>query len=360
MINRAKRPIIYAGGGIMNGEGAEVLRRLARKASIPVALTLRGLGCFPPVDPLYLGMLGMHGAPHTNYILDEADLLLAFGVRFDDRAIGRVEEFCPRAAIVHVDIDPSEIHKIRKAHLPLVADVTAVMESLAPLVDGNDRADWTARIETLRNAHPFPSFRSDDPLHPLNIIETVAGAADPEAIITTDVGQHQMWVAQAYPFHRPRTLLTSSGLGTMGFGLPAAIGAALANPCRQVICFSGDGSIQMNIQELATLAELDLPVSIVIMNNQHLGLVRQQQELFFGQTYIASRFTTRLNFAGIGREFGIRSVDLGREKDAGEAILRTLREGGPNIIDVPIHDEENVFPMVPPGAANREMIMKAR
>jgi acetolactate synthase-1/2/3 large subunit len=258
-----------------------------------------------------------------------------------------------------VDIDPSEIHKIRKAHLPLVADVTAVMESLIPLVNGNDRADWTARVETLRNAHPFPAFRSDDPLHPLNIIETVAGAADPEAIITTDVGQHQMWVAQAYPFHRPRTLLTSSGLGTMGFGLPAAIGAALANPGRQVICFSGDGSIQMNIQELATLAELDLPVSIVIMNNQHLGLVRQQQELFFGQTYIASRFTTRLNFAGIGREFGIRSVDLGREDNVGEAILRTLREGGPNIIDVPTHGEENVFPMVPPGAANREMIMKA-
>ncbi len=356
IINRARRPVLYAGGGIIAGDAAPQLLRLARKGAIPVAVTLMGLGCFPPEDPLYLGMLGMHAAPYTNYILDEADLLLAVGVRFDDRAIGRVMEFCPEAAIVHIDIDAAELHKIRRSHCALAGDAASVMELLLPRIDSQVRHQWMKRVEKTKKGHPFRRGPKGGPLQPVNLIEALATMVEPDTIITTDVGQHQMWVAQAYPFRNPRTLLTSGGLGTMGFGLPAAIGAALANPGRRVICISGDGSLQMNIQELATLAELELNVSVIVMNNQHLGLVRQQQELFFNGNYIASRFPKRLNFAGIAREFGLRGLDLTGEEDPLAVLQRFVREGGPSVIDVPIHYAENVYPMVPPGAANREMI----
>jgi acetolactate synthase I/II/III large subunit len=357
MIGRSKRPLIYAGGGIANSGAARELLALARKNSIPVALTLMGLGSFPPDDPLYVGMLGMHGALSTNYIVDEADLVLAFGVRFDDRAIGKAGEFCPGASIVHVDIDDSEIDKVRKSNLSMAADIKPVLGALLPLVDRDDRPEWMSRVRAIRERHLPAEPLSRDPLHPLNLIAHIGAVTEPDALITTDVGQHQMWVAQTYPFRRPRTLLTSGGLGTMGFGLPAAIGAALAHPARQVVCISGDGSFQMNIQELATLAELELNVSIVIMNNQHLGLVRQQQELFFNGNYIASRFARRLDFAAIGREFGIRSINLASVNDPLRVMGEMLAlQAGPCIIDVPVHFAENVFPIVPPGAANRDMI----
>ncbi len=356
MINRSKRPVIYAGGGIISADAAGVLYELAQKNSIPVVLTLMGLGGFPPHDPLYAGMLGMHGGKSTNYALDEADLLLAFGVRFDDRAIGKVSEFCPGASIIHIDVDDSEIDKIKKSNISMAADIRPVLAMLIPAIEENERQEWLARIHSLKEEHLPVSSRSGDPFDPLRLIRFISTVAEPDAIITTDVGQHQMWVAQAYPITRSRTLLTSGGLGTMGFGLPAAIGAALANPDRQVICISGDGSIQMNIQELATLAELDLNVTVIIMNNQRLGLVRQQQELFFDGNYIASRFERRLSFAAIGREFGIRSVDLNGVSDPRPGIKELFSRSGPSIIDVPIHSGENVFPMVPPGAANREMI----
>jgi acetolactate synthase I/II/III large subunit len=357
MIRRSRQPLIYAGGGIANSGAARELLALARKNSIPVALTLMGLGSFPPDDPLYVGMLGMHGALSTNYIVDEADLVLAFGVRFDDRAIGKAKEFCPRASIVHIDIDNSEIDKVRKSSLSMAADIKPVLAALLPLIDRDDRPEWMSSIRAIKERHPPTAPLSHDPLHPLNLIAHIGTVTEPDALITTDVGQHQMWVAQTYPFRRPRTLLTSGGLGTMGFGLPAAIGAALAHPSRQVVCISGDGSFQMNIQELATLAELDLNVSVVIMNNQHLGLVRQQQELFFNGNYIASRFTRRLDFAAIGREFGIRSVNLASVHDPLRVMGETLAlRTGPCIIDVPVHFAENVFPIVPPGAANRDMI----
>lgn len=358
MINGASRPLIYAGGGITAAGAATLLSRLARKNSIPVTLTLMGLGTFSPDDPLYLGMLGMHGAPCTNYILDEIDLLLAMGVRFDDRAIGKMKEFCPRASIVHIDIDASEIDKIKRSHISLVADVKAALELIVPLVKDNGREGWIKRILTTKNEHPLPSPQSHDPLNPLNLIRNIGSIAGADTIVTTDVGQHQMWVAQVYPFRQARTLLTSGGLGTMGFGLPAAIGAALAHPGRQIICISGDGSIQMNLQEMATLADLDLKVAVIIMNNQHLGLVRQQQELFFNGNYIASKFDSKLDFAAIGRQFGIRGINLENAIDPGKSIELMLEGKGPCIIDVPIHYDENVFPIVPPGASNREMIVK--
>lgn len=355
-INAAKRPVIYAGGGIICANASALLAEMARKNSIPVALTLMGLGAFPPDDPLYLGMLGMHGSSFTNHLLDDADLIIALGARFDDRAVGKVAEFCPAASILHVDIDDSEIDKIRKSNISLAADVGAVLEALVPLLEHNDRPDWMAGMGRLKSELAAAQEGAGDPRNPKEILRRMSKIAADDAIICTDVGQHQMWVAQHYPFRHPRTLLTSGGLGTMGFGFPAAIGAALANPGRQVICVSGDGSFQMNIQELATLAELKLNVIVLIMNNQHLGLVRQQQELFFGGNYIASRFENRVDFAAIARGYGIRSVNLGAEKNPAVAVMELLKFGGPCVIDAPIHYEENVFPMVPPGAANREMI----
>jgi acetolactate synthase-1/2/3 large subunit len=301
-------------------------------------------------------MLGMHGAPFTNIVLDEADLILAFGVRFDDRAVGKACEFCAEASVLHVDVDEAEINKIRRAALSITGDAGAVLRALLPVIPTDDRGAWMRRIGQLKRLYRPGQQASDDPLKPCNLLRRLAGMLPEETIVTTDVGQHQMWVAQTYPFTTPRKLLTSGGLGTMGFGLPAAIGAALGNPGQTVLCVSGDGSFQMNIQELATLAELNLPVKIVIMNNGHLGLVRQQQELFYEKRYIASRFDVRLDFAAIGRQFGIRGFRVSEPGDLAGALTAALSDPGACIIDIPIHYEENVYPIVPPGAANREMI----
>jgi acetolactate synthase-1/2/3 large subunit len=356
MIAESKRPVFYAGGGIISSGCHAELTALSRKNSIPVALTLMGLGAFPPDDPRYLGMLGMHGAPFTNIVLDEADLILAFGVRFDDRAVGKACEFCAEASVLHVDVDEAEINKIRRAALSITGDAGAVLRALLPVIPADDRNAWMRRIGQLKRLYRTGQQASDDPLKPCNLLRRLAGMLPEETIVTTDVGQHQMWVAQTYPFTAPRKLLTSGGLGTMGFGLPAAIGAALGNPGQTVLCVSGDGSFQMNIQELATLAELNLPVKIVIMNNGHLGLVRQQQELFYEKRYIASRFDVRLDFAAIGRQFGIRGFRVSEPGDLEGALATALSDPGACIIDIPIHYEENVYPIVPPGAANREMI----
>jgi acetolactate synthase-1/2/3 large subunit len=356
MVRASRRPVLYAGGGIINSGCHGLLCDLARKNSIPVALTLRGLGCFPPEDPLYLGMLGMHGTPEANAILDEADLVLAFGVRFDDRAVGLAREFCRRASIIHVDIDAAEIHKIKRAHLSIVGDAGAVMEGLLPLLTGDGRRDWLQRVSETRSLFPPDPGRRNGEMHPVDIIKKAHSLAPPDTIVCTDVGQHQMWVAQAYPFSRPATFLTSGGLGTMGFGLPAAIGAALANPGRRVLCVSGDGSFQMNIQELATLSELGLPVTILVMNNGHLGLVRQQQELFYQENYFASRFDLELDFAAIGRQFGIPGCRAERLESVGAILEGAISHPGPFLLDIPVHHREKALPMVRPGRANTEMI----
>jgi acetolactate synthase I/II/III large subunit len=356
IINEAKSPVIYGGGGITGSGGHNSMYRLSKRNSIPAALTLMGLGSFPPHDPLYLGMLGMHGALSTNMILEEADLLLALGVRFDDRAIGNVKRFCPNASIVHVDIDEAEIDKIKKVNLSILGDLGSILKALVPLVEHNRRDEWVSRIHQLKNRYPSIGPEAGDDLHPINILKTLGAMVPNNAIITTDVGQHQMWVAQSYPFCFPRSLLTSGGLGTMGFGLPAAIGASLANPGRRVICISGDGSLQMNIQEMATLAELNLPVIIILFNNGHLGLVRQQQELFYEKNYIASKFASRLDFSSIAREYGIRGYRVNEAFPLHDALSEALSSPGPSIIDIPIDETRNVLPIVPPGAANCDMI----
>jgi acetolactate synthase I/II/III large subunit len=355
-IKEAKRPILYIGGGIVSSEAYNEVFELAKKNNIPVVSTLMGLGCFPPTDALYLGMLGMHGTRSTNKLMYEADLLLAFGVRLDDRAIGDSNEFCPEASIIHVDIDASEINKIKQSNMSIPADIRGVLETLIPLVDVNPRKEWMRHIEIMKKKYPFKVERKNHLYHPIEYIKIIQKTIGPEAIITTDVGQHQMWVAQAYEFAKPRKLLTSGGLGTMGFGLPAAIGAAIQNPHSKVVCISGDGSILMNIQELATLSDLNLNVKVIVMNNGHLGLVRQQQELFYEENYIACKFINNSNYALIAEGFGIKGYDLEGCNNQEEVLIKALNETGPCLINIPIHFSENVFPIVPPGKGNHEMI----
>lgn len=358
IINAAERPILYVGGGIANSDlnTVDALYKLAKKNNIPVTYTLMGLGSFPVDDPLNLCMLGMHGARYTNLLMNDADLIMAFGVRFDDRAICNVKKFCPDAKIMHVDIDDVEIDKIKKADLSINGDAGKILDSLVTLVDSNDRKEWIKKINEKKEKHPFRLPDTEDAFHPINIIKKVSEIVPEDTIVTTDVGQHQMWAAQAYPVKMPRTFLTSGGLGTMGFGLPAAIGAAVQNPSKKVVCFTGDGSILMNIQELATLADLKLDVTIIIFINGHLGLVRQQQELFYNKHYMASKFATNPDFEVISKGFGIKSCSINEDSDINKILELKLNEKGPGVICIKIKSDEKVFPMVPPGSGISEMV----
>ncbi len=354
MINAAKRPVLYLGGGAINA--AEEIRQFAEKANLPTTMTLMALGMLPKAHPLSLGMLGMHGARSTNFILQEADLLIVMGARFDDRAIGKTEQFCPNAKIIHVDIDRAELGKIKQPHVAIQGDVAEVLAQLIPQTDAAERADWRQLVADLQREFPGAIPTEGDPLCHYGLINAVAACVDDSAIITTDVGQHQMWTAQAYPLNRPRQWLTSGGLGTMGFGLPAAVGAALANPDRKVICFSGDGSLMMNIQEMATAAENQLDVKIILMNNEALGLVHQQQSLFYKQGVFAATYPGMINFMQIAAGFGLHTCDLNAEEDAHAALQAAISRPGPALIHVRIDPEQKVYPMVPPGAANTEMV----
>lgn len=356
MINASRQPVLYLGGGVIHAGAAAAAVRLAELASIPTTMTLMGLGAMASDHPLSLGMLGIHGAPYTNRVLEECDLLIALGARFDDRATGKVAEFCPRAKVVHVDIDASELGKIRRPHVGMAADVASVLQALLPRIEARPRLEWLSRVAETRNRHPLRMPGLDDPLTPYGLVRQTAAVLGDSAIVTSDVGQHQMWTAQAYPFRRPRQWLTSGGLGTMGFGLPAALGAALAQPGRTVVCFSGDGSLLMNIQELATAAELDVNVKVLVMDNNALGLVHQQQNLFYGNRLFASRFDGGVDFPVIARGFGVAACDLGRCGDPVTTLADALTAPGPCLVRVPIDVREHVYPMVPPGAANRDMI----
>lgn len=354
MINAAQRPVLYLGGGVINAP--EQIRQLAEKANLPTTLTLMALGMLPKAHPLSLGMLGMHGARSTNFILQEADLLIVLGARFDDRAIGKTEQFCPNAKIIHVDIDRSELGKIKQPHVAIQGDVAEVLTQLIPQVKAQPRSEWLQLVADLQREFPCNIPQEKDPLSHYGLINAVAACVDDEAIVTTDVGQHQMWTAQAYPLNRPRQWLTSGGLGTMGFGLPAAVGAALANPQRKVICFSGDGSLMMNIQEMATAAENQLDVKIILMNNEALGLVHQQQSMFYKQGVFAATYPGMINFMQIAAGFGLQTCDLNNEADPQAALQAIIDRPGPALIHVRIDAEEKVYPMVPPGAANTEMV----
>ncbi len=356
MIDSAERPILYLGGGVVHAGAASLAVDLAEKANLPTVMTLMALGTMPVDHPLSLGMLGMHAARYTNLALDECDLLIAVGARFDDRATGKVAAFCPQARIIHIDIDPAELDKIKTAHVGIAADVAEALGQLLPAVAEKSRTAWVDRIDRLRTDFPLHMPGTDDPRTHFGLIGAVAACLDNEATIATGVGQHQMWVAQAYPLRRPRQWLTSGGLGTMGFGVPAAIGAALAEPQRTVVCFTGDGSILMNIQELVTAAEENANIKIILMNNASLGLVHQQQTLFYGERLFASQFKAMPDFIQVARGFGLHAVDLDQAANPCAALIEAIHRPGPCLIHASIDIEQKVFPMVPPGAANRDMI----
>ena len=358
MIAAAKRPVLYLGGGVVHSGAAAQAAALAEKLSLPTTMTLMALGVLAHDHPLSLGMLGMHAARFTNFVLEESDLLIVAGARFDDRATGKIEAFCPNAAVIHIDADASELNKIRQATLPIMGDVKTVFEALLPRVRPQLLEPWLARVGELKREFPLDMPQVEDPRSHYGIVRAVAEAAGEDAIVTTDVGQHQMWAAQAYPFNRARQWLTSGGLGTMGFGLPAAIGAALACPDRTVVCFSGDGSLLMNLQEFATAADCNANVKVILLNNRALGLVNQQQTLFYGKRIFASRYERMPDFCALAKGFGVHAVDLDTEADPRAALKRELNAPGPALIHVSINIDQHVFPMVPPGGANKDMMIE--
>lgn len=356
LLTSAERPVLYVGGGIVKARAHRLVRGLAERAHVPVTTSLMALGALPPDHELNIGMLGMHGARYTNCIIDECDVLFAIGARFDDRATGKAAAFAPRARIVHIDIDAREFGKIKQPTLAIQANAHDALTELLERVPPLERRAWLERVAYLRTRYPLSTPRSDELCTPYGIVRTVAALAPSQCIVTTDVGQHQMWVAQAFPFDNPHNWLTSGGLGTMGFGLPAAIGAALAAPQTTVLCFTGDGSLLMNIQELATLAELDLNVKIILLDNAALGLVRQQQQLFYASSFVASMYSGATDFVAIARAFGVPSHDLGRCNSPQQVLHDTLNRSGPALIRVPIEARELVLPMVAPGSANTEAL----
>lgn len=356
LIRTAQRPVLYLGGGVVKARAWREARLLAERAGLPTTMTLMALGTLPDGHPLSIGMLGMHGARYTNQAIHECDLLICIGARFDDRATGRLADFAPQARVIHVDVDAHELGKLRHADVAIHADAAAALRGLLARAEANLRTAWRQRIAALKAEGAMPMPGADDPRRPFGLIRAAARLAGPDAWVTTDVGQHQMWVAQAYPFMRPDRWLTSGGLGTMGFGLPAAIGAALAHPGEPVVCFTGDGSLLINNQELATLSELDLPVKIVLLDNASLGLVCQQQNLFYGRRLTASRYSRPTDFCALAEAFGIAAFDVGKATDVAAYLHAAFSTSGPALIRVPIAQQEQVLPMVVPGQSNLEVI----
>jgi acetolactate synthase-1/2/3 large subunit len=359
----AKRPLIFAGGGVILSGGADELTRLARRTGAPVTTSLMGLGAFPGDDPLFLGMLGMHGTYAANMSTGACDLLLGVGVRFDDRVTGKTDAFAAQATIVHIDIDPTSIRKNVPVGVPVVGDCRTSLQRLNALLDDRldpavdaARREWRAQVDAWKQSQPL-SYRQGERIKPQFVIEQLHALTGGEAIVTTEVGQNQMWAAQFYRFNRPNRFITSGGLGTMGFGLPAALGAQIACPDRTVVDIAGDGSIQMNIQEMATAVQYELPVKIAILNNGYLGMVRQWQELFYGRRYSATRMECTPDFVKLAEAYGA----LGLRAERPEEVAPVLREGlahrGPVIMDFRVDEEESVYPMVPSGAPVTEMLL---
>lgn len=355
LIARAERPLVYAGGGVvLSGASAELIE-FVETAAIPVTTTLMGLGAVPGDHPLCLGMLGMHGTQSANYAVTECDLLIAVGVRFDDRVTGKIETFAPNAEIVHIDIDPAEIGKNKKVDVPIVGDVKAVLQALLRRMQKHgNTANWVARVNAWKAQYPL-AYRDDDRLRPQYIIRELSDILKGEGIITSEVGQNQMWTALHYCFKKPRTWITSGGLGTMGYGFPAAIGAHFARPDVPVVDVAGDGSFQMNIQELGTVAHYNIPVKVVILNNMYLGMVRQWQELFYDRRYSYTELPP-VDFVRIANAYGVDGIRVEEKDGVREALEAALAADGPFVLDFRIEREENVFPMVPAGAAINEMI----
>jgi acetolactate synthase I/II/III large subunit len=358
----AQRPVIYAGGGVVNAEAAEELTEFATSDRFPVTCTLMGLGAFPAPHAQWLGMLGMHGTRAANYAMDEADLICAVGARFDDRITGKLSEFAPRAKFIHIDVDPAEISKNVPAHIPIVGDAKHVLAKLlieyrAIGADTERLTAWWARIEGWREKYPLAyEDSSDNEIKPQYMIQALHEATGGDAIVTSDVGQHQMWAAQYYDFPKPRRWINSGGLGTMGFGLPAAMGAAVACPDRLVCCIAGDGSVQMNAQELATCAQEQIPIKVFIMNNGYLGMVRQWQELFWDGKYSHVETGEFPDFVKLAEAYGATGMRFEDKTTLVADMKRAIETPGPVLVDVRVTREENTYPMIPAGQAAREMV----
>ncbi|MGE5528742.1 MAG: biosynthetic-type acetolactate synthase large subunit [Patescibacteria group bacterium] len=356
VITEAKRPVIYAGGGVVSSGAENELLALAELIQAPVTATLLGIAAFPTGHPLALGMPGMHGAAYANYAITEADLLIAVGARFDDRVTGRVDAFAPKARIIHIDIDPAEIGKNVRVDVPIVGDARRVLAALLENLSAQRRPEWLAQIEAWKKEYPLDYARTGPGIKPQAVIEAVNELTGGEAIIVTEVGQHQMWAAQYCKVKRPRSFISSGGLGTMGYGFPAAIGAQIGNPGRTVIDIAGDGSFQMNIQELATAVANELPVKVFILNNACLGMVRQWQELFFNKRYSASLLPCNPDFVRVAEAYGATGLRAAEPAAVLPAMREALAAPGPVVVDFVVEQEENVFPMVPANGPIHKML----
>jgi len=355
MINKAKRPLIYGGGGITLSNSSEKLRAVAEKGQIPVTHTLMGVGIMDTKSPLSVGMLGMYGAWYANMAVAQSDCLIAIGVRFDDRVTGKVDSFAPNAKIIHFDIDPSSIRKVVQGGLPIVCDAAAALEQLVELIEEKDRGDWLAEIREFKEKGPLPRPERDH-LVPHEVMEAIAAVAGDRPVVASDVGLSQMWTANYLPFAGPRQYITSGGLGTMGYALPAAMGAAMGNPERPIFAINGDGAFQMNCQELATCSQYNIPVKCIILNNGKLGMVRQFQRVFLSSRYASTCLGNTVDFCTVAKGFGVPGIKV---KDLGElekALAEAMRIPGPVVLDVAIHPDTYSFPMVPPGKDSTAMI----
>lgn len=353
-ISKSTNPVIYAGGGVISSNASAELVELAQTLMAPVTTTLMGIGSIPTEHPLNLGMLGMHGSKYANYSVQESDLIIAVGARFDDRVTGRLESFAPNAKIIHIDIDPAEISKNVPAHVPIVGDAKSILRSLIKYVKKCSSEAWLEKISQWKREYPL-SYEQEESIKPQFVIEKISEACK-DAIIVTEVGQHQMWAAQFFKYRNPRTFITSGGLGTMGYGFPAAIGAKIGKPEKVVFDISGDGSFQMNSQELATAVQNDVPVVSVILNNGYLGMVRQWQELFYDRRYSHTCIKDSVDFVKLAGAYGALGLRVERPSEVLPAINEAIASGRPAIIDVIVECEENVSPMVPAGAALNQFV----
>lgn len=353
-ILKAERPVLYVGGGAVSSGAHQEVLRLAEMLDIPVTTTLMGMTAFPSRHPLSLGMLGMHGTAYANFAVCETDVLIAVGARFDDRVTGNLDTFATKAKVIHIDIDPAEIGKNVEVDIPIVGDVKSVLEMILERVTPQTRPEWHAQIKAWKEAYPL-GYETNG-LKPQRVIEEIHRITKGEAIICTEVGQHQMWTAQFYPFSRPRSLITSGGLGTMGFGFPAAIGAQIGNPDRLVVNIAGDGSFQMNIQELGTVVAHEIPVKVIILNNFYLGMVRQWQEFFFQKRYSGTVLESNPDFVKIAEAYGASGFRITHPDELVETLEKALNTLGPVVVDCHVDREENVLPMVPAGGSIAQMI----
>jgi acetolactate synthase-1/2/3 large subunit len=359
LIGESQRPLIIAGRGIIISKAYDELKELVEKAQIPVVTTLLGTSCFPESHALSYGMLGMHGMAYANMAVDAADLIIAIGMRFDDRATAKVSAFAPHAHIIHIDIDPAEIGKNVRVDVPIVGDVKLVLGELNKLLEKAEHIDWIEKLDDWRKEHPSLTIRECESILPQYVVRQIYEATQGDAIVVTGVGQHQMWACQHYWYDKPNTFISSGGLGTMGFGLPASIGAKVGCPESTVWCVDGDGSLQMTIQELATITQEKVGVKIAVLHNTYLGMVRQWQEMFYGKRYVATPLSSP-DFVKIAEAYGLPAMRVKTRQEVAPAIARAMAEPGAFLIDFIVEPEENVYPMVPPGAALAEVLEEPR